>query len=78
MLICNHSGDTIFTRPLRLRDRYAYETATLTSPRCLQATREANEVSTQTEASTLAGRHADGRGDEVEHGEDSRGDEGEG
>lgn len=44
---------------------------------CLQATREANEVGTQTEASTLASRHADGRGDEVEHGEDGRGDEGE-
>ena len=39
---------------------------------------EANEVRTETESSTLASRDTDGRRHEVEHGEDSRGNEGEG
>jgi hypothetical protein len=43
---------------------------------CLQATREAHEVRTETEASTLASSHTDRRRHEVEHGEDGRGDEG--
>ena len=38
---------------------------------------EADEVGTETEASALASRHTDGRGDEVKHGENGRGDEGE-
>ena len=44
---------------------------------CLQAAREAYEVGTETEASTLSGRHTDGRGDQVQDSEDRRGDEGE-
>jgi hypothetical protein len=41
-------------------------------------TGEADEVRTETEASTLAGRHTDGGGDEVKDGEHGRSDEGEG
>jgi len=44
---------------------------------CLQAAREAHQVSTKTEASTLSGRHTDRRGDQVQDGEDRRGNEGE-
>jgi hypothetical protein len=39
---------------------------------------EANEVRANAEAGTLASRNADRRGDEVEHGENSRGDDGDG
>ena len=44
----------------------------------LQAPRKPYEICTETEAGTLASRHADGRGDEVEHGENGRGDDGDG
>jgi hypothetical protein len=40
-------------------------------------TGEADEVRTETEACTLASRHTDGRGDEVEDGENGRRHEGE-
>lgn len=43
----------------------------------LQATGETNQVGTDTEARTLASRYADGRGYEVQHGEDRGGDEGQ-
>jgi len=39
---------------------------------------EANEVRANAEAGTLASRHADGRGDKVEHSENGRGDDGDG
>ena len=43
---------------------------------CLHAG-EADEVRTETEASTLSRRHTDRRRDQVQHGENSRGHEGE-
>lgn len=40
---------------------------------CLESTRELHEVGTETEACTLAGRKADARAEEIQNGEDNRG-----